>query len=155
MAGILANSSSSTMTSGDSAVDKVVTGYIRNERITLATYPIASSSYVWALAAPSGSNSAKAYITDTTSSAPALVPDVGGTYTVTCLVDGMTTYTIRISALDTAMSEPAEALRFTPRADAQVAAPAAGCALYWSSTQNALVVKLSDGSVYAIDTTAV
>lgn len=154
MSGILAQSASQTMTSGDTAADKSISGYIRNERITFGVTPLATTSYLWSLGLPSGSSSAKAYLTDTTGSAPALVPDRGGTYTISCVVDGTTTYAMRLTALDTASSEPAEALRFTPRADAQVGTPSLGAAVYWSSTQNALALKYPDGSVHTVPTGA-
>lgn len=144
------------MTSGDTAVDKVATGYVRNERVTLGTSPLASSSYLWAISPPSGSSAAKSALTDTDSASPAFVPDIGGTYTITCSVDGgATTYTIRLTALDTAASEPAECLRFLPRADAQVAAPAAGMAVYYSSTNTGLCAKDSSGTVYRLTLAAV
>lgn len=153
MAGITALSASVTMTSGDTAVDKTATGYIRNERVTLGTYPLASSSYLWSLGLPSGSSAAKAALTDSTSSTPAFTPDIGGTYTIGVTVDGTTTYAMRLTALDTAASEPAEALRFTPRTDAQVGAPSAGVAVYYSSTQTSLSEKDSAGTVSKIATT--
>ena len=43
MAGILANSATSTMASGDTAVDKIVSGYITNERIALSITPSGDS----------------------------------------------------------------------------------------------------------------
>ncbi len=153
MAGILANSSSKTMTSGATSADVIVTGYLRNERVTLGVTP-AGSSYVWALGLPSGSSSARAKLTETTATTPAFTPDIGGTYTITCQVSGGTTYTMRLTALDSAVSEPAEALRFTPRADAQIATPAAGVAVYFSSTQSCLCLKTSTGTVRKFTTTA-
>lgn len=155
MAGIVALSASVTMTSGATAVDKTVTGYIRNERVTLGTYPLASSSYLWSLGLPSGSSAAKAVLTDSTSSTPAFTPDIGGTYTIGVTVDGTTTYAMRLTALDTAASEPAEALRFTPRTDAQIAAPSAGAVVYYSSTQAGMCLKTSTGAVRKFTTTAV
>lgn len=153
MAGILANSASSTMTSGATAADKVVTGYIRNERVTLGVTPAASSSYLWAIALPAGSSAAKASITDTTSATPAFTPDVGGTYVLSCQVDGATTYAMRLTALDSAAAEMVEALRFTPRTDAQIATPSAGVVMYYSSTQSGVCVKYSTGTVRRVTVT--
>lgn len=70
---------------------------------------------------------------------------------MTCIVDGTTNYSATMSVLDTAASEPAEALRFIPRADAQVATPSLGVAVYYSSTQGALSSKNSAGSVAILD----
>jgi hypothetical protein len=153
MAGILANSASYTMTSSDTAVDQALSGWIRNERITLSTSPAASSSYVWSLTNPYGSSSAKSYLSSTTSSGPNFVPDIGGTYVVTCKVNGTTDYVLRASVLDTASVEPVEALRMTPRADAQVAAPSLGVVMYFSSTQQKLCIKTSSDAVFSVNTT--
>lgn len=153
MAGILANSSSKTTTSGDTAADQTFTGYVRNERITLGVTPAASSSYLWALGLPAGSSANKARLTATDVAAPAFVPDIGGTYVLTCQVDGTTTYTLRLTALDVAVSESVEALRMLPRADAQVTAPSAGVVLYYSSTQGGLAFKTSTGAVRVVDFT--
>jgi hypothetical protein len=145
MAGISAASASKTTTG--SSVAYAASGWIRQERITLGTFPVASSSYVWELTNPNGSSSAKAYLSSKTSSSPNFVPDVGGTYVVTCVVDGSSSYSATMSVLDTAVSEPVEALRFTPRADAQVAAPSLGRATYYSSNEAALVEKDPSGTV--------
>jgi hypothetical protein len=153
MAGVTANSSSKTMTSGATAADQAVTGYVRNERITLGVTPAASSSYLWTLGLPAGSSANKARLTASDVAAPAFVPDLGGTYVVTCQVDGATTYVLRLTALDVAVSESVEAIRMLPRTDAQVTAPSAGVVLYYSSTQGGLAFKTSTGVVRTVDFT--
>jgi hypothetical protein len=62
------------------------------------------------------------------------------------LVSG-TTYILRISVTQLAVSYALEALRLSPVADSQVATPATGVALYYSSTQSALCTKNSAGTV--------
>ena len=154
MAGITANSSSKTMTSGDTAADKLATGYVRNERVTLGVVPAASESSVWSLSVPTGSNVVRSALSSDTSPTPSFVPDLGGTYSLTCQVDGVTTYVMRLTALDTAASEPVEAVRFPPREDAQVAAPTAGVAVFYSGPQTGLAQKDSSGVVRTLAMTA-
>lgn len=153
MAGITIVSASKTTTG--TSVDYSASGWIRQERVTLSTTPAASSSYVWTLTNPNGSSSAKAYLSDAATASPNFIPDVGGTYVVACKVDGTTDYSVRMTVLSTAASEPVEALRFTPRTDAQVAAPSLGVAVYYSSTQGALCMKTASGAVFTIDRTFV
>jgi hypothetical protein len=148
VAGILANSITATMVAGDTAESKIVSGYLRNERIALSAYP-AGTTYRWTLVNPSGSSPIKAQLSDYTSATPSFVPDVGGTYLITAAVDDAV-YVIRIGAIDTAASDPVEAIRLTPRADSQVAAPGLGQVLYYSSDRAGLVAKNADGSVAAV-----
>lgn len=150
MAGILANSASKAMTSGDTAVDKAVTGYIRAERITLTTSPT-GTTYQWTLTGPTGSSAAKCSLTDATIASPSFVPDVAGTYSVGVDVDG-TTYAIRIGALAVSVSSPVEALRLEPFADNQIPTPTQGSIAYHSSTQGKPSFKDSDGTVHKIGT---
>jgi hypothetical protein len=145
MAGVLANSVTATMVASDTAESKIVSGYLRNERIALSAYP-AGTTYRWTLVNPSGSSAGKAQLSDYTSATPSFVPDVGGTYLVTAAVDDAV-YVIRIGAIDTAASDPVEAIRLMPRADAQVQAPSLGQVLYYSSNADGLVAKNPDGSV--------
>jgi hypothetical protein len=138
------------MVSGDTAAAQAISGWIRNEKITLATYPAASTSTVWTLTIPSGSNAVKSAISDTSIASPTFTPDVGGTYVITALVDGTTTYVLRATVLDTAASEPVEALRYTPRADAQISTPSLGVAVFYSTTQDAWSLKNTAGTVAPI-----
>lgn len=153
MAGILANSASATMTGSDAAADQSISGYLRNERVTLTTTPT-GSTYAWSLTNPNGSSPTRAALTDETASNPSFSPDVQGTYTVTATVDGSTSYTLRLSALNVAAAEPVEVLRLQPRTDAQVTAPSVGVALYYSSTQASLCVKTSSDAVRTVTTVA-
>lgn len=153
MAGILANSVSKTMSAGDTSADNVVTNFVAGERITLSTTPT-GSAYAWTISAPSGSSAARAALYGDTEASPFFTPDVGGTFLVTCSCDG-TNYVLRITTQAAAVSEPAEALRFSPRSDTTIPAPAAGVALYYSSDQNALCVKDASGAVFTVNLTAV
>jgi hypothetical protein len=150
MAGILANSPSKTMVSGDAGVDQSVTGFITGERIVLGAVP-AGVSYSWGLSVPAESAVARSRLSDSTAAAPTFTPDVTGVYVLTLLVDG-TTYVLRLSVRQVAISQFSEVLRFTPIADSQVPAPALGRAVYFSETQGALVEKRPDGSVHVITT---
>ena len=145
MAGITATSASASVSSP--SADNTASGYVTGERITLGTTPAASSSYQWGQAAPSASALARSAVDNDTAAAPTFVPDVAGTYVVTCLVDGATTYTLRLTVQSVSIAEPVEAVRFSPRADTTIPAPAAGVTMYYSSTHSALVVKDSSNVV--------
>lgn len=150
--GILANSASVTHSSSTS--DDTNAGYLNQEQITLSL-SVAGSSFLWGLAKPVDSGpQAKLSATDTAT--VKLVPDVAGYYTVTCLVDGTTTYVLRISVINSVVSTAKEALRMQPVADAQVTAPAVGMVLYCGADHsNVLCVKDSAGNVFTVDVTAV
>jgi hypothetical protein len=154
MSGILANSSSRPMLGAETAADKSVSNYVAGERITLSTTPT-GTAYAWSLAAPTSSSVARSALSAETGASVTFVPDVGGTFMVTCVVDSTTTYVIRMTAQSAAIAEPVEAIRFSPRTDASIPAPAAGVAMYYSSDQDALCVKDPDGDVSTVDLTAV
>lgn len=142
MAGILANSASVTMSAG--SPDAVVAGFVSGERIVLTTTPT-GATYQWAMARPSGA--AKAALDDDTAAGPTFVPDVAGYYTLTVLVDSVTTYVLRVSVTATAMGTTSEALRFQPKTDASIAAPALGMAMFWSDDHEGLAAKFANGAV--------
>jgi hypothetical protein len=150
MAGILANSASETMVAGDTAVDKTVSSYVRNERVALSVTP-SGTTYRWTMVIPNGSSAGKTSLSDSTDAAPTFVPDIGGVYVITCVVDE-TTYVLRMTVVNTAQSEQTEAIRLTPRADAQITAPSAGAVLYYSTDEDALVTKDSAGTVDLVGT---
>lgn len=153
MAGILANSASQTMVSGDTEADKSVTGYVIGEQITLTTYPT-GTNYVWGHAIPSGSSTTRAGLSSTTAAAPTFTPDTSGTFLVNVNVDG-TTYVIRIGVVAISTSETLQTFRFLAVSDTSVPTPSQGATLYYSSTQTALCVKQTDGTVYTVDLTVV
>lgn len=155
MAGIIATSVSKVMVSGDTSVNDTESGYVTAERITLSTSPAASSTYVWSLSIPNGSAAARSALSSTTAASPTFTPDVAGEYVVTCLVDGVITYTIRCTVVAAVVSYNVGGIRLMPTTDASIPTPSSGYTLYFSSTQNALAVKTSAGAVRTVDTTAV
>lgn len=142
------------MSAGDTSVDKVASGYVAGERVALSVTP-AGTNYQWSSAAPGGSSLARSALSADTGAAVTFAPDVAGTYLVGCIVDGVTTYVIRLTVQAAAVAEPVEAVRFSPRSDASIPAPAAGITMYYSSDQDALCVKAPDDSISTVDLTAV
>lgn len=148
MAGIKANSASFTMVDGDTAVDKSVSGRITGEQIVLTTTG-SPATFSWAIAKPAGST-VRADLSDDDGSSVTFSPDVEGTYLITCVVDGSTTYNIRIGCVNISVVGSIGALRFTPIANSQVPTPAAGVTIYYSSDSASLVQKDSTGTVSEI-----
>lgn len=151
MAGIIATSAT-TNNSGSTATDTSVTGYIAGEAVTLTTTPT-GASYSWSLSVPSGST--RSILTSTTVAAPRFTPDVAGYYVITCTVDSSTVYVMRLAATALGSVGVIDALRFVPTSDASIPTPSLGVTLYYSSTQSSLAIKLTDGTVETIDSTAV
>lgn len=149
--GILANSASVSMTSSGS--DATKTGYVVGEQVVLTVNP-AGESYAWAMSMPASSAPARSMPNATDTARVIFTPDVAGEYVVVCDVDG-TVYRLLLSVTMRATTTLAQSLRFSPVPDASVAAPSGGRALYFSSDQNALVVKAPDGSLATVDLTAV
>lgn len=154
MAGILCNSASKTMVSGDTSAEDVETGYLAGERITLATSP-SGTNYVWGLSVPTTSAVRRSQLSSSTAAAPTFTPDVAGMYVVTCVVDGSTTYVCRLDVTSAAVPTTYDAIRLPPKTDASIQAPAAGAILYYSSDQDAFCIKLPDDSVSTVDLTVV
>jgi hypothetical protein len=150
MAGITAIAASKTHAA--SGADVSDSGYITGETVALTTSPT-GTNYLWSLAAPSGSNAARLRFAGEDTATASFTPDVAGIYAVAVVVDG-TTYMLRLSVTQLAASTVLEALRLTPVADSQIAAPAVGHALYFSSTQNTLALKDSSGNVFKVNLTA-
>lgn len=153
MAGILANAASQTMLSGDTTADNVVSGYVAGERVTLSVTP-SGTDYAWSIAIPSSASASRSALSDDTAVSTTFTPNVGGTYTITCIVDS-TTYVLRLTAQAAAVAEPVEAVRFSPRTDNSIPAPATGVSMYYSSDQDALCIKDAAGDVFTVDITAV
>lgn len=148
MSGILANSVSKTMVAGDTAADNTTSGFIALEEVALSTTgtPV---SYLWGLSKPSGST-ARCALNSTTAASPVFTPDVQGYYVVTCVIDGTTTYILRVAVAQVADVTSLTTIRFLPIADASVPTPATGRTVYYSSTQSAMVEKRPDGTVHVI-----
>jgi len=141
--GILANSASVTMTSSSS--DAVSTGYVTGEQITLSVNPT-GTSYTWGASVPAGSAPGRSRLLGTSDPSPTFVPDVAGTYLITCLVDS-TSYVLRATVAALSVSDSTQVIRLSPVGDTTVPPPAAGVSLYFSSDANALVTKAPDGTV--------
>jgi hypothetical protein len=154
MAGIIATSASKVMVSGDTSAEDVESGYITNEQIALSVTP-SGSTYSWNQSVPTSSAPGRSRLTSDDAATSRFTPDVPGMYVVTCLVNGVTFYVLRLSVTSLAVSQFVEALRFSPIADANVPAPAAGRMVYFSSDQDALVAKDPDDNLFTIDVTAI
>lgn len=150
--GILANSTSVTMTTSTS--DDVSSGYILNEQVRL-TLTVSGTTWLWSQSIPNAAGPSRSALDSYTSATPKFIPPAAGVYVLTCLVDGTTTYVLRIGVTATASVSVDQVIRLSPVTDTQVPAPAVGVSLYFSSTQNALVVKDTTGAVKTVDLTAV
>lgn len=149
MAGILANSASETMLSGDTATNNARAGYVVGERITLSTFPT-GTTYAWGMSKPGGSSS-RSDLSDATVASPVFVPDYAGTWTVTCVVDN-TTYVLRLTATAVAITSVANAHRFSPVTNNSVPSPATGLTLFCSSdAADQLRAKNTSGAVRSLD----
>jgi hypothetical protein len=144
MAGI--GAVSVTKTHAASTADAVTTGFLKNEQIALSA-DISGSGYAWSIALPSDSASGQAALDDATSATPKFTPDVAGFYTITVVVDGATTYVLRIAVVAVGIARQLEALNFAPLTNAQVPTPSAGVTLYYSTDSTKLVVKDASGTV--------
>lgn len=149
MAGILANSASETMLSGDTATNNARAGYVVGERITLSTFPT-GTTYAWGMSKPGGSSS-RSDLSDATVASPVFVPDYAGTWTITCIVDN-TTYVLRLTATAVAITSVANAHRFSPVPNNSVPSPATGLTLFCSSdAADQLRAKNTSGAVRSLD----
>jgi hypothetical protein len=137
-----------------STSDDVKAGYISHERVVLTTSTL-GTAYQWGMSAPMGSALSRSTLSDYNAAAPTFIPDVAGVYTLTCTIDGSTTYVLRMTVYSVGVSHITEVLRLTPLADTAVPAPASGVHLYYSATQSALAVKNAAGVVKTVDLTAV
>jgi hypothetical protein len=146
MAGILANSASKTMTSG--SADNSVSGYLVGEQVVLTVTPT-GTDYVWAIAKPSGSASARSNLDATTGASVKFTPDAEGYFTVSCVVDSTTTYTLRIAAQAIGTVTYHSASNFSPLNNAQVPVPALGHTWFHSTELGGPAYKVG-ATVYPI-----
>jgi hypothetical protein len=129
--------------------DNTQAGFIDNEAVTLSTLPT-GTTYEWGLAKPQGAT-ARSNLTATTGTGVQFIPDVAGTWTITCTVDGTTAYALRISVLQVAVTTWAHAYQLPLIADASVPAPATGATFYYSSDRTAVALKVPSGDVFSIE----
>jgi len=149
MAGITASSASKVLLAGSTSADKALGGFAVGEMVTLATSPT-GTEYLWGQSFPAGSNQVRAAISATTGASVTFVPDVAGVHTITCLVDDVTSYTLHLTVTSTAISQLAEAIRQTPKADATVPAPAVGLMVYFSDELSQWAVKDPSGRIWPV-----
>ncbi|HEX5076143.1 MAG TPA: hypothetical protein VFW03_23220, partial [Gemmatimonadaceae bacterium] len=121
MSGI--NAASTTKTHSASGADVATTGFLAREQITLSATP-SGSGYAWSIALPSDSSPAAAALDDATDATPKFTPDVPGFYTISVLVDGATTYVLRVAVVAVGTARQCEAINFAPLLDSQVPTPA-------------------------------
>jgi len=149
MAGILANSASRTMVSGDTLPDNTRSGYVVGEQVVLAAVPT-GSVYLWSSSRPEGATS-RSNLSDRTAASPVFVPDYAGTWTITCIVDNAT-YVLRLTATAVAITSVANAHRFSPVTNNSVPSPATGLTLFCSSdAANLFRAKNTSGAVLPLD----
>jgi hypothetical protein len=132
------------MVTGDASVDNTQAGFITAEAVTLSTTPT-GTDYSWAIAKPSGATS-RSNLSDDDIASPVFIPDVAGTYTITCDVDG-TDYTLRATVTAVAVTSVANGHRFSPVTNTSIPTPALGETLFYSSDSSKLVKKDSSGVV--------
>ena len=150
MAGILFNSASKTMVSGDTSPVKSITGAVVQEQVALSTFP-AGTDHVWSMAIPSGSAAARSALSDTTAAGPLFTPDAAGSYVLTCLVDSTTTYSMLVAVAAVTIAESVQAARYQPLANSVIPTPSLGETLFESEDNGRLSVKVaSTGIVYAL-----
>lgn len=137
------------MVSGDTAASKVISGAIESERVTLSVTPT-GTDYQWALVAPLASSTARSALSSTTAAAPTFTPDVGGVYVLTCIVDSVTSYTLRATVLPVTIAQLASAIRVSPVTDVTIPTPGAGVTLFYSEDAGGLATKNSDGDVAVV-----
>ena len=149
MAGIMANSVSVTMVSGDTSADNTSSGYVADEQISLSATPT-GTTYQWAMAKPAGASASSDLSADDEATCT-FTPDVAGDWLVSVIVDSTTTYVIRCSVTATATGYVIEAMRFPPKLASAVSAPATGGATFYDSTTGLLSIKRSTGTVRTLE----
>lgn len=146
MAGIFANSVSVTMST--TSTDATQAGYLSLEQVSLSATPT-GSTYLWSLAKPAGAT-ARSDLNSSTDAAPHFTPDVEGFWLISVTVNSTTSYRLRLSVTSLAQATTREALRLSPKADAAVATPPLGAAVYYSSDRSAFAMKSSAGVVLPV-----
>lgn len=145
MSGITAISASKILGADDTTPNNSTSGYVTKEQISLGLTgsPLTAQ---WSLSKPSISSSA-CQLTSDDSLATLFTPDQPGLYVISCLVDGVTTYTLSISALAISTVTAVSAIHLLPSADSQIPTPRSGVIIYFSSNSNKVSQKLNDGTV--------
>lgn len=148
MSGITAVSATETLDAASTSVDHSVSGFVTKEQISLGLTgsPVKAR---WTISKPS--NSSGACELDSKSQLSArFTPDVDGLYTVSCIIDDVTLYVLRIAAVSLANISTISVLHLLPCADEQVPVPTSGVMLYFSSTSGLLSKKKPDGTTESV-----
>lgn len=149
MAGIMANSASQTMVSGDTSADNAFAGYVVREAIALSVTP-SGTTYQWSLSKPAGATS-RSDLTSDDEATSSFTPDTAGDWLVALIVDGATTYVLRVSVTAVAVSFTYEALRFSPKTAASVPTPSVGSATFHESASGLLSRKNAAGVTRSLE----
>jgi hypothetical protein len=147
LAGIAA--ASVTKTHAAAGADVAAVGFLANEQITLSASP-AGSGYQWSITIPADSSPARSALDDDTDAAPKFTPDVAGFYTLSVLVDGATTYVLRLAVVSVSIVRQCEGLNFAPMANSQIPTPQTGFTVFNSSDLPGMAKKDSTGTVTAL-----
>ncbi len=147
MAGI--GAVSATKTHAAAGADVNATGFVTKEQIAL-TADISGSGYAWAVSIPADSGPNQSALDDDESATPKFTPDVPGYYTITVVVDGATTYVLRLAVVAAAVASQAQGINLLPLADSQVPTPQTGVTIYYSTDLGAPAKKNTSGTVSAL-----
>lgn len=148
MSGITAQSATKTLAAGDTVVDNSVSGYVSKEQISLGLTGTPTTA-LWSISKPNTSGSS-CQIDDDTSLRPKFSPNAEGIYVISCLVDGITTYVLRIYVVSVAVTTSISAIHFLPCSNAQIPTPRSGVTQFFSSDSGVMSQKLTDGTVIPI-----
>lgn len=147
MAGI--GAVSPTKTHAAAGADVNATGFVTKEQIAL-TADISGSGYAWSVAIPAASAPNQSGLDDAESATPKFTPDVPGYYVITVVVDGATTYVLRLAVVAAAVASQAQGINLLPLADSQVPTPQTGVTIYYSTDLGAPAKKNTAGTVSAL-----
>jgi hypothetical protein len=140
------------MADGVTSADNSAGSYLKGEQITLSTTG-SPTSYSWSLAKPAGSTTSCDLSGDDDASV-LFTPDVAGYYTAVCVVDGTTTYILRMSVIDVSLTTMAQGFRLMPILAASVPVPSLGTVVYYDKTLARLRRLTSGGSHVDFDPSA-
>lgn len=154
MAGILANSASKTMTSGDTTIDNNESGYVSGEMITLsvvlpAPEAVTGLTLEWGLSIPDSARPDRTRLITAGENSMRFTPESGvsGYYVVTVVINQSTSYVIRLGVSEVSQVTVLGALNLMPVLEASVLPPNSGLTLFVDVADNLLKSKDSDGNI--------
>lgn len=148
MSGITAVSATKSVDAGSTTVDNSVIGFVSKEQISLGLTGSPTTA-LWSISKPINSGS-YCTISDENSVNPVFTPDVEGIFTVSCLVDGSTTYILRFSIVNIAVTSAISAIHFLPCLNSQIPTPSSGVTVFFSSESGQMSKKSTNGTVSAL-----